>query len=84
MDGQNPVMISEEKKRKSWLMWAVLVVIVILAAIFIFWQGPAALAPAPEIGVEDTTSAIDAQIESIDLGNLESELQDINAELDQL
>ena len=84
MDEQNPVIMSE-KKGRSWTMWAVLVIIIALAAIFIFWEGPATpAAPAPEIGTEDTTSAIDAQLGSIDLGNLESELQDIDAELDQL
>jgi hypothetical protein len=80
MDGQNPVMMADTRKGRSWVIWAVLAVIVVLAVIFIFWQGPA----TPEIGTEDTTSAIDAQLGSIDLGDLEAELGDINAELDQL
>lgn len=71
-----------EKKGRGWVVWAVVIVIVVLAAIFIFWQGPAT--PGAEIGTEDTTSAIDAQLGSIDLGDLEAELGDINAELDQL
>ena len=63
-------------------MWAVLVLVVIVAVVLIVWQGPEA--QAPEIGTDDTNAAINAQIESIDLGDLESELQDIDTELDQL
>ncbi len=70
-----------EKKGKGWLVWAVIIAIIVLAAIFIFWEGPVA---TPEIGTEDTTSAIDAQLGSIDLGNLEAELGDIDADLNQL
>lgn len=79
MDGQNPVMMPE-KKGKGWVVWAVIIVIIALAAIFIFWSGPA----ATEIGTEDTTSAIDAQLGSIDFGDLEAELQDIDADVNQL
>lgn len=82
MEGQNNATMPEGTARKSWLMWVVLIIAIVLAAVFIFWQGPAV--QAPEIGTEDTTSAIDTQLESIDLGDLEAELGDIDAELNQL
>lgn len=83
MEGQNNgTMMPEGTARKSWFMWVVLIIAIVLAAVFIFWQGPAV--QAPEIGTEDTTSAIDEQLESINLGDLEAELGDINADLDQL
>lgn len=74
-------MMQEESKGRSWTMWVVIAIIVVLALVFIFWQGPAA---TPEVGTEDTTSAIDAQLGGIDLGNLEAELGDIDADLNQL
>lgn len=72
-----------EKKGRGWIVWVVVIVLVVLAAILIFSQGPA-MAPGPEIGTGDTTSAIDAQLGSIDLGDLEAELGDIDADLNQL
>lgn len=74
-------MMHEEKKGRSWVVWAVIVVIIALAAILIFWQGPAT---ESTIGTEDNTSAIAEQLDSIDLGSLDAELMDINEELEQL
>ncbi|MDP3975160.1 MAG: hypothetical protein Q8P88_02670 [Candidatus Jorgensenbacteria bacterium] len=86
MDTQNSSIMPEAKKGRSWVMWAVLIIIIALAAIFIFWQGPSVQAPevGTEVGTEDTTSAIDTQLGGVDLGDLESEFQSIDADLGQL
>lgn len=81
MNGQNPTAM-EGKSKKSWIWWLVLVIIIAALAILMFWQGPSV--QAPEIGTGDTTSAIDAQLSGIDVGNLENELQSIDADLNQL
>lgn len=82
MEGQNPVTLPDAKKSQSWIVWAVLVAAIVLAAALILWRGPAVR--APEIGTEDTTSAISAQLDRIDIRNLEAELQSIDQELNQL
>jgi hypothetical protein len=66
----------------SWLPWAVLIVLVALVVIFILWEGPSA--EAPTIGTGDTTSEIAEQLDSIDVGDLDAELQAIDADLGQL
>lgn len=72
----------QEKKGRGWAVWVVVIVLIVIAAILIFSRGPAA--PGPEIGTDDSTSAIDAQLGSINLGDLEAELGDIDADLNQL
>ncbi|MBI2278835.1 MAG: hypothetical protein HYU81_02125 [Candidatus Brennerbacteria bacterium] len=72
-----------QSKKKSMAMWVAIVVIAAGAAIFILWEGPAV--QAPERGAEgDTVPAIEGQLDSIDVENLEEELQDIDQDLNQL
>ncbi len=65
-----------------------LVVIIVLAALAYWWFGDTPVEETlPEnqtLLEEDTTSEILENLEGIDLGDLEQEFQDIDAELDQL
>lgn len=81
MDGQKPTVV-EKTSATSWIWWVFLLVLVVIAALLIWWQGPSA--GAPEIGTEDHTSAIDAQLSGIDLNDLESEFESIDADLGRL
>lgn len=73
-----------------WL-WLVIgaVVIVVLVAVWRFWQAPAA--PGGEDtttaletqGTSDEVVAIDADLQATDLNDLDAEVDDINAELAQ-
>ncbi len=69
--------------------WTILIIVLVLIVIGVWiWQfggmpvdeGTEAL---PEVG-DDTTSDIDEQLEGIDLGDLESEFEDIDAGLEEL
>lgn len=84
-----PMMPEGTSQKKMWL-WLVVgaVVIIVLAALWWFWQGPTA--PAEENGAttaletqgtSDEVSAIDTDLQATDLGNLDAELEDIDSEL---
>ena len=81
-----------ESKNKTWL-WAAAVVLAVAAlAGWMWWSPRQATAPgasetaAPQSGVsaDDTTSAIDAELNATDFGNLEAELQATDADLNSL
>lgn len=85
MDEQNSNMMPaapEKETGRSWVLWTVLIVVIAAAVVFVWWQGPAAEAPTAEPG--DTTSAIESQLNYIDVGDLEGELQTIDEDLNQL
>lgn len=82
MEEQNNNTMPGAKSGSSLIIWVVLIIVIVVAAFLIFSQGSPV--EAPEIGGEDTTSAIGDQLDSIDLGELESELQGIDGDLNQL
>lgn len=66
-----------------------IVIILVVLAVLIVWlaaRSPEPTIPADtaEILGEDTTSAINEQLESLDLGDLDAEFQQIDAELNEL
>lgn len=77
-----------EQNSKTWL-WVVAVVAVVAAA-WLWWGSWLASAPSssetagPALTAEDTSSAIEAEANATDLGNLEAELQSTDADLNSL
>lgn len=65
-----------------------LMAIIVLAVVVIlgFWlMGPSAEAPGDTADTEaDTTAAISQELDSVNLGDLDKELQDVTAELNNL
>lgn len=85
METQAQMMNEAGGKSRSWIGWVALAIVIVIAAFLIWWQGPAAQAPAgTTIGTDDTTSAIGSQLDGIDVGDLNNELQNIDADLNQL
>lgn len=82
MEGQNNSTMPGAKNGSSLIIWVVLIIVIVVAAFFVFSQGSSV--EAPEIGGEDTTSAIGDQLDSIDIGEIENELQGIDGDLNQL
>ena len=72
-------------------IWTI-VIIVIIAAGYWLWNskwgsqpGPeSALPEVPEVSQEDTTTAIQQDLEQIDLGDIEEQFQGIDSELNNL
>ena len=79
-----------ESKNKTWL-WVTAAVLAVAALAFWMWWSPRqATAPGasetagPALSAQDTTSAIDAELNATDFGNLEAELQATDADLNSL
>lgn len=77
-----------ENKNNTWV-WVVVVLVVALAAVAYYYYGNYAPAPSETIGgIQESTdaaqdAALAAEIEALDVGNLDAELQDIDKELAQ-
>ncbi|MBI3046113.1 MAG: hypothetical protein HYY86_01005 [Candidatus Harrisonbacteria bacterium] len=77
-----------EQKSKTWL-WVV-VAAVIAAAAWLGWSYWPASAPSvseiagPALSADDTTTAIEAELNATDFGDLEAELQSTEADLNSL
>jgi hypothetical protein len=66
-----------------------IIIVLVVLAVLVFWlatrtSAPTGPADTAEILGEDTTSAINEQLEGLDLGDLDAEFQQIDAELNQL
>ena len=79
-----------ESKNRTWL-WVTVAVLVVAALVGWMWWSPRqATAPGaseiagPALSAQDTTSAIDAELNATDFGNLEAELQATDADLNSL
>lgn len=83
MDEQNHGVTPEVKESRAWVGWVILAIVVLAIALLIFARSPAPT-ETPEIGAGDTTSAIDAQLGGIDVGDLDAELKSIDEDLSQL
>jgi len=99
MDEMNPTGMNQTSKKSSapWIVVAVILIIIIALAWWWYGSGgevyeePLPQEPTgeisdevPEEGLEDTTPVINQDIDSIDLGDLEAEFDQIDAELDNL
>jgi hypothetical protein len=77
---------ASEPKKWVWLAAAALAVLALLG--WWMWRGAReAVAPQagePVLSESDTTAAIDQELQSTDLGNLEAELQAAEADLQSL
>ena len=74
----------------KWWVWIVIAAVV-LAGVAIWWY--VAYRPAPEsttaettmpLSGEDTTAAIEQDIEAVDLGNVDEELDALDQDINQL
>jgi len=77
----------EQNSSKTWL-WVVAVVVAVAAGVWL-WQSRQAAAPTleisgPALNAEDTTVAIEAELNATDFGDLEAELQSTEADLQSL
>jgi flagellar basal body-associated protein FliL len=82
--------MEEQKKKGSGLGLLIVIIIVIVVAWFAFAKrgvapssDEAAQIQSPAAG-EDTTAVIEAELQDVDLGNIDAELQAIDADLNQL
>ena len=72
-------------------LWTI-IIIVIIAAGYWLWNAKwgseslpeSALPEVPEVSQEDTTTAIQQNLEQIDLGDIEGQFQNIDANLNNL
>ena len=62
-------------------IWIILVILILAVIAVIIGSSKPVTEVVPE---EDTTMAIEQQLESLDLGDLESEFQEIDTALEQL
>lgn len=69
----------------------IVIILLVIAGYWLWnsrWQQPAvpesALPAAPEVSQEDTTTAIQEDLEQIDLGDIDEQFQQIDAELNNL
>ena len=81
--------------KKNWPVWliVVLVAVAVLAAAYYFYFSPKVYSPPPEVvnmGImkpkevtPDEAAAIEADLQTLPLNDLDSELQNIDAELGQ-
>lgn len=81
-----PAIAASGSKKRMWLAAAAIAILAVLG--WWMWRG-AREVTAPEIGgsalsESDTTAAIDQELQSTDLGDLEAELQATNADLQSL
>lgn len=69
---------------KTWL-WVAAAAAVLAVAGWMWWATPAA-APVSETGLSetDTTAELDAELQATDLGDLDAELEAMNADLNAL
>lgn len=76
-----------ENKKNTWV-WVVVLVVLALAAVAYYYYGDNAPAPTETTGeLQDTdaaqNAALAAELEALDVGNLDAELQEIDKELAQ-
>lgn len=79
-------------KRKLLVVIIVVAVIVILGFVYLWWQGQegAELGSVPAAGgdisapTDDTTSAIQSDLDAVGIDNLDQEFQEIDNDLNQL
>jgi len=78
-----------ESQNKTWL-WALVAVLILAAAGWMSWSSRQAVAPSVSetagsaLTVEDTTSAIEAELNATDFGDVDKELQSTEADLQSL
>ena len=76
-----------EQNSKKW-MWVAAVVVVLAVLGWWMWQKPASVtAPetaGPALSPEDTTVAIEQELDATDLGDIDAELQATEADLQSL
>lgn len=75
-----------ESKSKTWL-WALAAALVLAVAVWLWWGWRQAVAPeiaGPVLGPTDITAAIDQELNATDFGDLETELQSTEADLNSL
>lgn len=72
-------------------LWIIVIIVIVAAGWWLWnakWQQPAvpesALPEVPEVSQEDTTTAIQEDLEQIDLGDIDEQFEQIDAELDNL
>lgn len=76
----------ETQNSKTWL-WVVVAAVVVAVAGWLWLGYYPATAPetaGPALGGEDTTAAIDQELNATDFGDLEKELQATDADLNAL
>ncbi len=67
------------------LIWAgVVVIAAVIVYLLLGQKGEAPTEPVDQIGQQDTTTAVQEQLNSIDTGNLDAELKDIDSQLNNL
>ena len=77
-----------ETQNKTWV-WVVVVVAVVVAA-WLWWGYWPASAPStsetagPALSADDTTAAVEQELNATDFGDLETELQSTEADLQSL
>ena len=81
---------------KPWWMWAVVVLVVILLGVLAAWylgylslpqptpSAPSAGAPAAPLSGGDTAADVEKDLGTVDLGNVGQELDQLDADINQL
>lgn len=78
-----PQIQSTEGAGKTMKIVIAIIVLVIVAFLIWWWRAEAPTAPAPT-AAEDTSGAIMQDLEGIDIGNIDQELESINTDLNSL
>ncbi len=79
-----------ESKNKTWLWVGVAVLAIAALAGWMWWSPKQAAAPGASetagsaIGADDTTTAIEKELNATDFGNLEADLKATDADLNSL
>lgn len=58
--------------------WIIAVVLVVIVAGFIWWTGKEASSIPDTVAPVDTTDAIQAELDAIDIGNIDTEFADVD------
>ena len=67
--------------RGSFLIWVAVVILLVIAAFFYF---PALRSKIPGLGTPSAPQTLVGEVEGLDLGNLDAEFENIDADLNQL
>ena len=79
----------EQNSSKTWL-WVLVAVVVLVVAGWLWWGYWSVTVPSTSetggrsLSTDDTSVAIEAEVNATDLGNLEAELQSTEADLQSL